>query len=110
MDERFQAWVHGPVSRAVYDRFSGTKDLYSPITRDDLDGRAITAMSPCSVQTVNEVLESYGKLSGSELEYLSHQELPWQSAREGLSEFERGDKLIDEDLMKSFYAELNERS
>ena len=45
-DERFQAWVHGPVCRAIYDRFGATKSLYSSVelsdVRPEFDFKALT--------------------------------------------------------------------
>ena len=35
-EEDFQAWVHGPVSRQIFDRFSTTKNIYSQIGIADL--------------------------------------------------------------------------
>ena len=32
----FQAWIHGPVNREIYDRFKDTKTLYSDINLDDV--------------------------------------------------------------------------
>ncbi|MBF4390478.1 Panacea domain-containing protein, partial [Vibrio anguillarum] len=35
-DEKFEAWVHGPVSRALFNRFASDKSLYSDIYRSDM--------------------------------------------------------------------------
>ncbi len=52
----FQAWVHGPVSRAIYDRFVQTKAMYSPVgladVRQGFDpmglGEATPSLTLCS--------------------------------------------------------------
>ncbi|MGH7271172.1 MAG: Panacea domain-containing protein [Polyangiaceae bacterium] len=45
-DGKFQAWVHGPVSRRLYDRFRNSKNLYSMMDLGDrragFDGRELT--------------------------------------------------------------------
>ncbi|TOQ55495.1 hypothetical protein CGG93_24970, partial [Vibrio parahaemolyticus] len=35
VDTNFQAWIHGPVCRELYDRFSSSKSLYSEISLND---------------------------------------------------------------------------
>ena len=36
LNTSFEAWVHGPVSRDVFDRFKDSKNLYSQITVKDI--------------------------------------------------------------------------
>ena len=33
---KFEAWVHGPVCRELYNRFRASKTLYSFISKDDV--------------------------------------------------------------------------
>lgn len=102
---KFQAWVHGPVNRDLYDRFSGTKSLYSDIRLDDVrehfNPNDISADDRMHIDTV---LEHYAKYSGSQLEDLTHRELPWIEAREGYAPAERCEREISEDTMQSYYA------
>ena len=35
-DGGFQAWIHGPVNREIYDRFKETKSLYSEVDENDI--------------------------------------------------------------------------
>ena len=37
MNARFEAWVHGPVCRQLYERFKSTKSLYSVISKEDIE-------------------------------------------------------------------------
>ena len=103
-DGEFQAWIHGPVNRELYDRFAGDKDLYSEI---ELKDRIETnpSLTQSEKQFVDFILENYAKFSATQLERMTHNELPWKQARVGFGEYERCEKKISQDLMKSFYGE-----
>lgn len=104
-DGKFQAWVHGPVSRELYDRFAATKYLYSDVTsadiRKEFDSNAIPSEDR---QLIDAVLQVYAKFSGDQLEEMTHQEQPWLEARGGLQPHERCENTISEDTMKAHYS------
>lgn len=99
---KFQAWIHGPVSRSLYDRYAATKNMFSCITSEDIS-TDFEALPPNLRYHIEEVLESYGHLSGTQLEALTHQEDPWIKARDGIGRFERSEKEISESDMVEFY-------
>lgn len=102
---RFQAWVHGPVSRELYDRFAATKSLYSPVLESDVRvGFDPNSVNPEDRAHINVVLEVYAEFSGSQLEEMTHQEDPWMAARIGFEPGQRCENEIDEDLMREYYA------
>jgi len=101
--EKFQAWVHGPVSRKIYDRFIA-KGMYSQITAQDVN-KEMCEISPDDALLISSVLSSYGKYTGDQLEYLTHLEKPWLDARDGLPPTMRSEREISEETMKKFYAE-----
>ena len=105
VDARFQAWVHGPVNREVFDRFKATKMLYSPMTTDDIRPGFNSDQSLTADQRgfIDIVLEVYAPLAGDQLEALSHQEDPWIQARGTLSPDQRCETEIDEGIMIKFY-------
>ena len=102
---RFQAWVHGPVSRQVFDRFRASKMLYSPITIADvrLDFNSERTIAPEDRGHIDAVLEVYAPLTGDQLETLTHNEDPWVVARAGRAPDERCETEIDEALMGEYY-------
>ena len=57
----FEAWIHGPVNRDIYNRFNRTKYLYSEINIDDCIKQDIT-LSPEDSEFVNFILENYLEL------------------------------------------------
>lgn len=102
---RFQAWVHGPVNRDVFDRFKTTKMLYSSMTSEDIrpDFDSDSVLSEEQRGFINAVLDVYGDLTGDQLESLTHQEDPWIAARGKLKPDQRCETLIDENIMSQFY-------
>lgn len=102
-DGKFQAWIHGPVSREIYDRFAG-KSLYADITRadarPDFDPEALDLAAR---EHLGSIFEGYAKFSGTQLEELTHREDPWINARVGYRPSERCEVEIDENLMTAYY-------
>ena len=102
---KFQAWVHGPVSRELYDRFAVTKFLYSDVTAADIRKE----FNPDNLldverQLIDGVLEVYAKYSGDQLEEMTHREQPWRDARGELQLHERCEAIINEETMKACYS------
>lgn len=52
---------------------------------------------------VKEIYKIYGKLDGDQLEELTHKEMPWINAREGLEAYESSTNPIKFDDMVSFF-------
>ena len=100
----FEAWIHGPVNREIYNRFNPTKYLYSEINLDDCIKQDITLASEDS-EFVNFILENYLKYSAAELERLSHNEMPWIKTRGDLNVYDRCDRIISPELMIEYYGE-----
>lgn len=104
-DGKFQAWIHGPVNREIYDRFKENKLLYSTVDCDDLLDRNINeTIDEKTQEHINNILESYARFSGTELEIMTHREDPWLEARKGFSPMERCENEISEQTMKSYYS------
>jgi uncharacterized phage-associated protein len=104
--EEFQAWVHGPVSRALFDRFKSTKSLYSNVDISDIrpEFQNGNSLSETERLGIDGVLEVYASYSGTELEAMTHQEYPWILARGNCRPAERCENTIDPLLMRSYYA------
>jgi uncharacterized phage-associated protein len=97
-DEKFEAWVHGPVLREVYDRF---RDYgYREIPKYE---GPLTTFSEDVEEVLEDVWEDYGHYTGNELESITHQEDPWIKARDGYSALERCNvELTDEDIFNYY--------
>lgn len=96
MDCEFQAWVHGPVCKELYDCCKyGINNVYEIPQLYEIDAD--------DAHFIDVVLGMYGDLTGAELELLTHSEPPWMEARGGLRYWESSSSIISEDLMASYY-------
>jgi len=100
---KFQAWVHGPVNRPIYDRFSSSHSLYSEVSTSEIQSD-LSELSEDNAAHIESVLEAYANFTGSQLEELTHREKPWIDARNGLPSSANCENLIDEKLMQNYYA------
>lgn len=97
--ETIQAWAGGPV---VYQLYKKHRGAYS-VSEWDGDPDALRKRER---RTVRKVVDAYGRLDGRDLSMLTHRELPWRLAREGMEPGERGNRPIDTDVMASYYASV----
>ncbi|EGQ1299542.1 DUF4065 domain-containing protein [Staphylococcus pseudintermedius] len=96
-DEKFEAWVHGPVIPIVYRQYKEYGYSNIPQTSE------IVEFDEDIENVLQQVLEVYGDYNGNELENLTHQEKPWQNAREGFSSLELCQIEISEKDMFEYY-------
>jgi len=101
ISEQFEAWVHGPVVRSLYDRFRGSS--WHPI----MDEVSYPHSADESVQNhLKDLYEVFGACSAFELEKMTHDEEPWIQARGGLEPDQACTREIDKALMHSFYSQV----
>lgn len=100
-DTTFEAWVHGPVSPALYERF---KDFGYDTIR--MCGNFKPPFDGEDLELLESVWATYGDHTGNALEALSHSELPWKAARQGYAKNERCSVPISPDLMRSYYLSI----
>lgn len=105
-NDRFEAWIHGPVCPSLYDSYKGYG--WQNIEQCEV---------PHKIKQNNEIYEFlkqiyriYGDLDGNELELLTRMEQPWRLARGGLKPWQPSTKEIDQDIMRKYYLEEFERS
>ncbi|MET3854429.1 type II toxin-antitoxin system antitoxin SocA domain-containing protein [Rhizobium sp. OAE497] len=105
-DGRFQAWVHGPVSRELYDRYRDTKSMYSTVDITDVSPLFTpTRLNDAERAHIDAVLEVYAVFTGDQLEEMTHRETPWLAARVNVPASARSETPISEETMRSFYAQ-----
>ena len=99
-DAVFEAWIHGPVCRELYNKYHsfGFEYLPQPETAPVFDD--------ATAYFLGSVWETYGNHTANALEALSHSEPPWQKARFGLSSDEPGDVPIEPDDMMKYYRSI----
>lgn len=72
-EDETQAWDHGPVVQAVYNRHRGSsapiRDVPNP-----------PAVDPATAEILDAVWAEYGRMSSSQLRGRSHTDAPWSNA------------------------------
>ncbi len=109
IEDDFEAWVHGPVSRKVFDLLKDKSLLYVDlkyVPEEDTQSPAEYLHSNLTkeqIDWVNYVLGEFSSLSGPELEALTHSEAPWIAARKGFGPADRCNNIISKPAMAEFY-------
>ena len=95
--ERFEAWVHGPVSPVLYSIYAdyGWEKIPSEASQPILD--------EASEGILQAVLNTYGSFDGDQLEALTHSEAPWQKARGNLQPCDTCTRKIEHQDMRDYY-------
>lgn len=95
--EQFEAWVHGPVCKTLYDYYRDKSfELIYPEKEPptfDLNSR----------QLLEDVWETYGDYTANALEVLTHSEPPWQKARIGYEPSQNCNVIIKPQDMRNYY-------
>ena len=99
-DEPIEAWANGPVVRALFNEHRGS---YS---RSTWPKGKLSNLRDDQKQTIDAVLDFYGKRSGHWLSELTHMEDPWRNARAGLPEGRRSNRRITHAALSEYYGGL----
>jgi uncharacterized phage-associated protein len=97
-DEEIQAWRQGPVVPSLYERHRGVHQVRKWPAGSR--GRLTAAQA----DSVDWVVETYGRFTADSLSRMTHSELPWRVARGDLPEGARSTRPIEQGQMAAFYA------
>jgi uncharacterized phage-associated protein len=113
IEDEFEAWLHGPVSRVVFNRIKDLSVLHAEIMFEESEWQS--GQTPAIIlesiltsdqkELVDEVIDKYGILTASQLENLSHSESPWLNARKGYGVADRCNVVIPKTEIQEFYKE-----
>ena len=98
--EEIEAWANGPVVPDLYRVHRG-KYRVRKIGRGNPE-----ALSKDGKETVDAVLGYYGDKSPQYLSDLTHAEDPWQEARRGIPDSERGEAIVTKGSLSEYYGNL----
>ena len=89
--DTFEAWMHGPVILSVRKQYK-TGELFD---------YELPNLDEVSLQIFDEVLSTYGHISSWDLSNITHREISWRNAREGIPEGVNGNNpMLLEDIRK----------
>ena len=100
-NEDFQAWANGPVCPELFFK---TKGSYSVTAKDESGGEG--NLSDEQKDTIDKVLEYYGKHDAQWLSQLTHMEDPWMKARGGVPSGAGCNQVITKESMALYYGGL----
>ena len=103
--EPIEAWVNGPVVPELYYAHKGQFD----VTSVQIHGN-IESLTDGQRETIDAIIDFYGKHSSQYLSDLSHNEQPWKVARQGLAPDARGETVITLDSMAEYYGSLTKNA
>ncbi len=98
--EKIEAWANGPVSPDLYQAHKGNYSVSS------INGGKSKNISTSNKKMIDKVVSYYKGYNGQQLSDLTHSELPWKNAREGLSIQERSSKEITKAALAEYYGSL----
>ena len=102
-DDDFEAWANGPVCPELFSTHQGQYEL--PVEYYDAKGNTDN-LTKDQRDTIDTVLKAYGDKSAQWLSNLTHKELPWREARQGIPAGMRCDHIIAKDSIQEYYGGL----
>ena len=105
-EEEPEAWIYGPVYKDIYECFSYYKDKsidYNEILKEynfDLNNQ--------EKDFLDKIILYFGCYSGNVLKEMSHLTNPWIETRVGLNNNEISNRIIDLNLINSYFDEVCE--
>ncbi|HIE1975995.1 TPA: Panacea domain-containing protein [Escherichia coli] len=98
--DQFEAWVHGPVARVLYNRFADYKwrPIDEDITEPDLPNEI--------KEHLDEIYQVFGAYTAYQLEQMTHLEKPWLLARNGVPMDAICQNVIDKKVTAEFYRSM----
>lgn len=100
--EDFEAWAHGPVSPKLYYRYR--QYYYNEIPQIELE--EVNGIDADSLELMSAVWNVYGDKTARDLEQRTHEEEPWQAARQGVRAGQPSTHIINKESMRGFYTQL----
>ena len=97
--EDFQAWVHGPALPSQYKRFKRFE--WRPILEEDIAKPVLK--DALIADHLLEIVNVFGIETASSLELMTHNEKPWQEARNGIPNDQPSTSIISKESMRLFY-------
>jgi len=118
-----QAWVNGPVYPEIYHEYKGCVPNMCDLLKERHFGVEKKEEILPSIKTLSEkmrlteeqiglidsVMMLYGSKTQNQLILVTHSELPWCEAREGLLPYQSSENEISLDTMCNYYTERRNR-
>lgn len=104
-DDDCEAWVHGPVYRDIYNRYSNYR--FDPIEGEkDFDVSIFTNAEKAVIDSVTQYFCCY---SGKILECFTHSEMPWLKTRGNLPAEAHSNRIISKELIGEYFVAVKQK-
>lgn len=100
--EDFQAWANGPVCPELFYKHQGMFVVDESLFSDIPDGN----FTEDEIETMDAVLNYYGKREPQWLSELTHKEAPWKNTRNGVPAGQPCKEVITKESMAQYYGGL----
>lgn len=97
-NDSIEAWVHGPVSPTLYNKYSE----YGYRNIEKLEKLDVEFDSDVE-NLLQQIYDVYGGYDGNELESITHQEAPWNTARKGYGPLDRCNVKLNDSEIFNYY-------
>lgn len=102
-NEQPEAWIHGPVFPSLYNKYK--KYNWNEIEKKEIHS---SKLNKDLKAFLNDVWIKFGKFSADELEYMTHQEEPWEKARNNIAHTIRlNEKISNKDIFIYYNGLIN---
>ncbi len=103
--EDCEAWVHGPVYREIYNRYSSYR--FDPIeSSNEFD---ISVFTDAEKAIIDSVIQNFCCYSGKILERFTHAEMPWIKTRGNLSADAHSNRIIGKDIIGEYFTAVKQK-
>jgi len=100
-----EAWVHGPVYRDIYNRYSSYR--FDPIEGEkEFDVSVFTDEEKAIIDSVVQYFCCY---SGKILESFTHSEIPWLKTRGNLPSEAHSNRIISKDMIAEYFTAVKQK-
>jgi uncharacterized phage-associated protein len=100
-----EAWVHGPVYRDIYNRYSGYR--FDPIASEK--GFDVSVFTDEEKTIIDSVVQYFCCYSGKMLEYFTHSEMPWLKTRGDLPSEAHSNRIIRKEMIAEYFMAVKEK-
>jgi putative zinc finger/helix-turn-helix YgiT family protein len=104
-DEDCEAWVHGPVYRDVFSRYSSYR--FDPI--ESVEAFDDTVFTTSEKAIMDSVIKNFCCYSGKTLERFTHLEKPWRYTRGKLPMNAHSNRIISKELIGEYFTAVKDK-
>jgi len=104
-DDDCKAWVHGPVYRDIYNRYSSYQ--FDPIESVETFDESVFTTTEKAI--LDSVIKNFCCYSGKTLESFTHLEEPWRRTRGDLPVDAHSNRIIPKELIGEYFVAVKEK-